>query len=163
MAMRVVDNNLRQSTWDNWEEGNPASWGTSPRYQPGSPPSKTYEAPTPGSGWANTPSGSYSEAGTPRDSSSAYANAPSPYFPSTPGGQPPMTPSSAYLPGTPGGQPMTPGVGGLDMMSPVLGGDHEGTWILPNILVNVRRFADETSMGVVQELLPNGSCRVVLG
>lgn len=33
-----------------------------------------------------------------------------------------MTPSSAsYLPGTPGGQPMTPGTGGLDMMSPVLG------------------------------------------
>lgn len=49
------------------------------------------------------------------------ANAPSPYLPSTPGGQPPMTPSSAYLPGTPGGQPMTPGSGGLDMMSPVVG------------------------------------------
>lgn len=48
-------------------------------------------------------------------------NAPSPYLPSTPGGQPPMTPSSAYLPGTPGGQPMTPGSGGLDMMSPVVG------------------------------------------
>ena len=33
-----------------------------------------------------------------------------------------MTPNSAaYLPGTPGGQPMTPGTGGLDMMSPVLG------------------------------------------
>ena len=49
------------------------------------------------------------------------ANAPSPYMPATPGGQPPMTPSSAYLPGTPGGQPMTPGGGGLDMMSPVVG------------------------------------------
>lgn len=48
-------------------------------------------------------------------------NAPSPYLPSTPGGQPPMTPSSAYLPGTPGGQPMTPGGGGLDIMSPVGG------------------------------------------
>lgn len=49
------------------------------------------------------------------------ANAPSPYLPSTPGGQP-MTPNSAaYLPGTPGGQPMTPGTGGLDMMSPVIG------------------------------------------
>lgn len=49
------------------------------------------------------------------------ANAPSPYLPSTPGGQP-MTPSSAsYLPGTPGGQPMTPGGGGLDMMSPTTG------------------------------------------
>jgi hypothetical protein len=33
-----------------------------------------------------------------------------------------MTPNSAsYLPGTPGGQPMTPGTGGLDIMSPVLG------------------------------------------
>lgn len=33
-----------------------------------------------------------------------------------------MTPNSAsYLPGTPGGQPMTPGTGGLDMMSPVIG------------------------------------------
>ncbi|KAL1823667.1 hypothetical protein DCAR_0311662 [Daucus carota subsp. sativus] len=148
---------------DNWEDGNPASWGTSPQYQPGSPPSRTYEAPTPGSGWANTPSGNYSEAGTPRDSSPAYANAPSPYLPSTPGGQPPMTPSSAYLPGTPGGQPMTPGGGGLDMMSPVVGGDHEGPWFLPNILVNLRRSADETSLGVVRELLPDGSCRVALG
>lgn len=135
-------------------------------FQPGSPPSRPYEAPTPGSGWANTPGGNYSEAGTPRDSSSAYgmfvqlllflwdrhllcsahlyvlfskrslifsclpwlilcsrvaANAPSPYLPSTPGGQP-MTPNSAsYLPGTPGGQPMTPGTGGLDVMSPVIG------------------------------------------
>lgn len=35
--------------------------------QPGSPPSRTYEAPTPGSGWASTPGGNYSEAGTPRD------------------------------------------------------------------------------------------------
>lgn len=42
-------------------------------------------------------------------------------LPSTPGGQPPMTPSSAYIPGTPGGQPMTPGGGGLDMMSPSRG------------------------------------------
>ncbi|KAI8015931.1 hypothetical protein LOK49_LG05G01822 [Camellia lanceoleosa] len=59
--------------------------------------------------------------GTPRDSSHSYANAPSPYLPSTPGEQP-MTPSSAsYLPGTPGGQPMTPGSGGLDIMSPVDG------------------------------------------
>ncbi|KAK2654075.1 hypothetical protein Ddye_013931 [Dipteronia dyeriana] len=35
---------------DNWEDGNPASWGTSPQYQPGSPFSRPYEAPTPGSG-----------------------------------------------------------------------------------------------------------------
>ncbi|EEF36249.1 suppressor of ty, putative [Ricinus communis] len=148
---------------DNWEDGNPASWGTSPHYQPGSPPSRAYEAPTPGSGWANTPGGSYSDAGTPRDSSSAYANAPSPYLPSTPGGQP-MTPSSAaYLPGTPGGQPMTPGTGGLDVMSPVIGGDNEGPWYMPDILVNVRKAADDSAIGVIRDVLADGSCRVVLG
>ncbi|KAJ0085327.1 hypothetical protein Patl1_08157 [Pistacia atlantica] len=160
---------------DNWEEGNPASWGTSPQYQPGSPPSRAYEAPTPGSGWASTPGGNYSEAGTPRDSSSAYANAPSPYLPSTPGGQP-MTPNSAsYLPGTPGGQPMTPGTGGLDAMSPVIGSDNEGPWFMPDILVNVRKSGEDSGMGVIREVLPlviigkssisqeDGSCRVVLG
>ncbi|KHG17889.1 hypothetical protein F383_09245 [Gossypium arboreum] len=150
---------------DNWEEGNPASWGTSPQYQPGSPPSRAYEAPTPGSGWASTPGGSYSEAGTPRDSSSAYANAPSPYMPSTPSGQP-MTPSSgSYIPGTPGGQPMTPGTG-LDMMSPIIGADNEGPWFMPDILVNVRKSGDE-SLGVIQEVLsvalgPNGSGDTVI-
>ncbi|GFY85449.1 global transcription factor group A2 [Actinidia rufa] len=148
---------------DNWEDGNPGSWGTSPQYQPGSPPSRTYEAPTPGSGWANTPGGNYSEAGTPRDSSHAYANAPSPYLPSTPGGQP-MTPSSGlYLPGTPGGQPMTPGSGGLDIMSPVVGGNSEGLWVLPDILVNVRRAGEDTAIGVVREVLPDGSCSINLG
>ncbi|GAU49387.1 hypothetical protein TSUD_407230 [Trifolium subterraneum] len=145
---------------DNWEDGNPGSWGASPQYQPGSPPSRPYEAPTPGAGWASTPGGNYSEAGTPRDSS-AYANAPSPYLPSTPGQ--PMTPNSAsYLPGTPGGQPMTPGTGGLDMMSPVLGGDTEGPWFMPDILVNVHRAGDE-SVGVIKEVLPDGSYRVALG
>uniref|UniRef100_A0A5B7AL96 Transcription elongation factor SPT5 n=1 Tax=Davidia involucrata TaxID=16924 RepID=A0A5B7AL96_DAVIN len=148
---------------DNWEDANPASWGTSPQYQPGSPPSRTYEAPTPGSGWANTPSGNYSEAGTPRDSSPAYANAPSPYLPSTPGGQQPMTPSSAYLPGTPGGQPMTPGSGGLDIMSPVVGGENEGPWFLPDILVNVRKPGEDAVVGVIREVLPDGSCRIALG
>ncbi|XP_058218141.1 putative transcription elongation factor SPT5 homolog 1 isoform X2 [Rhododendron vialii] len=148
---------------DNWEDANPGSWGTSPQYQPGSPPSRTYEAPTPGSGWANTPGGNYSEAGTPRDNSHAYANAPSPYLPSTPGGQP-MTPSSAsYLPGTPGGQPMTPGSCGLDVMSPAVGGDNEGLWALPDILVNVRRSGEDTVIGVVREVLPDGSCRINLG
>ncbi|KAG4392939.1 hypothetical protein GLYMA_04G240900v4 [Glycine max] len=146
---------------DNWEDGNPGSWAASPQYQPGSPPSRPYEAPTPGAGWASTPGGNYSEAGTPRDSS-AYANAPSPYLPSTPGGQP-MTPSSAsYLPGTPGGQPMTPGTGGMDMMSPVLGGENEGPWFIPDILVNVHR-AGEESVGVIREVLPDGSYRVALG
>ncbi|PON99698.1 Transcription elongation factor [Trema orientale] len=148
---------------DNWEDGNPGSWGTSPQYQPGSPPSRPYEAPTPGSGWANTPGGNYSEAGTPRDSSSAYANAPSPYLPSTPGGQP-MTPNSAsYLPGTPGGQPMTPGTGGLDVMSPVIGGDAEGPWFIPDILVNIRRSGEDSIVGVIREVLSDNSCRVVLG
>ncbi|KAL4280693.1 hypothetical protein GQ457_03G029670 [Hibiscus cannabinus] len=147
---------------DNWEEGNPASWGTSPQYQPGSPPSRAYEAPTPGSGWASTPGGSYSEAGTPRDSGSSYANAPSPYMPSTPSGQP-MTPSSGpYIPGTPGGQPMTPGTGGLDAMSPVIGPESEGPWFMPDILVNVHKSGDET-IGVIQEVLPDGSCKVALG
>jgi transcription elongation factor SPT5 len=42
-------------------------------FQPGSAPSRPYEAPTPGAGWASTPGGNYSEAGTPRDSS-AYGN-----------------------------------------------------------------------------------------
>lgn len=42
-------------------------------FQPGSPPSRPYEAPTPGAGWASTPGGNYSEAGTPRDSS-AYGS-----------------------------------------------------------------------------------------
>ncbi|XP_028794950.1 putative transcription elongation factor SPT5 homolog 1 [Neltuma alba] len=147
---------------ENWEDGNPGSWGTSPQYQPGSPPSRMYEAPTPGTIWASTPGGSYSEAGTPRDNS-AYANAPSPYLPSTPGGQP-MTPNSAsYLPGTPGGQPMTPGTGGLDMMSPVIGADSEGPWFIPDILVNVRRAGEESIVGIIREVLADGSCRVVLG
>ncbi|XP_054788750.1 LOW QUALITY PROTEIN: putative transcription elongation factor SPT5 homolog 1 [Prosopis cineraria] len=147
---------------NNWEDGNPGSWGTSPQYQPGSPPSRMYEAPTPGAGWASTPGGNYSEAGTPRDNP-AYANAPSPYLPSTPGGQP-MTPNSAsYLPGTPGGQPMTPGTGGLDMMSPVIGADSDGPWFMPDILVNVRRAGEESIVGIIREVLPDGSCRVVLG
>lgn len=64
------------------------------------------------------------------------ANAPSPYLPSTPGGQP-MTPSSAsYLPGTPGGQPMTPGTGGMDMMSPVLGKFVWQIWFFRLVLVS---------------------------
>ncbi|KAL8459365.1 hypothetical protein ACS0TY_036742 [Phlomoides rotata] len=145
---------------DNWEDANPASWGTSPRHQPASP--RAYDAPTPGSGWANTRSGNYNDAGTPRDSGSSYANAPSPYVPSTPGGQPPMTPSSAYLPGTPG-QPMTPGSGGLDMMSPLEGAENEGPWLLPDILVNVHRSGEDSSAAVIREVLPDGSCRIALG
>ncbi|KAF2296612.1 hypothetical protein GH714_000568 [Hevea brasiliensis] len=145
---------------DNWEDGNPASWGASPQYQPGSPPSRAYEAPTPGSGWASTPGGSYSDAGTPRDNSSGYGSLQSHF-----GLQ-----FHAYdswhcsLPSWHSwGQPMTPGTGGLDVMSPVIGGDNEGLWFMPDILVNVRKAADESSVGVVREVLPDGSCRVVLG
>ncbi|GAB4861165.1 hypothetical protein Ancab_036322 [Ancistrocladus abbreviatus] len=142
---------------DNWEDANPASWGSTPQYRPGSPLLRPYEAPTPGSGWASTPGGNDNEAGTPKD-----ANAPSPYLPSTPGQ--PMTPSStSYLPGTPGGQPMTPGGAVLDMMSPVTGADNDGPWFLPDILVNVHKSVDDPIIGVVREVLPDGSCRVALG
>ncbi|KAF2296607.1 hypothetical protein GH714_000539 [Hevea brasiliensis] len=127
---------------------------------PGSPPSRAYEAPTPGSGWASTPGGSYSDAGTPRDNSSGYGSLQSHF-----GLQ-----FHAYdswhcsLPSWHSwGQPMTPGTGGLDVMSPVIGGDNEGLWFMPDILVNVRKAADESSVGVVREVLPDGSCRVVLG
>ncbi|KAE9454872.1 hypothetical protein C3L33_13228, partial [Rhododendron williamsianum] len=77
---------------------------------------------------------------------------PSPYLPSTPGGHP-MTPSSAsYLPDTPGWQPMTPGRGGDD-----------GLWALPDVLVNVRRSGEDTVIGVVRDVLSDGSCRINLG
>ncbi|KAG5526318.1 hypothetical protein RHGRI_032561 [Rhododendron griersonianum] len=156
---------------DNWENAYPGSWGTSPQYQPGSPPSSRYEAPTPGSGWANTPSDNYGEAGTPR------ANAPSPYLPSTPGGHP-MTPSSAsYLPDTPGWQPMTPhtwkrwvGYVSWSRFASMTfdvhfftGGDDEGLWALPDVLVNVRRSGEDTVIGVVRDVLSDGSCRINLG
>lgn len=51
---------------------------------------------------------------------SCSANAPSPYVPSTPVGQPMTLSSASYLPGTPG-QPMTPGNVGMDVMSPMGG------------------------------------------
>jgi len=72
--------------WDNKKEWHPDSWGTITQYVPGNS-SRTYEAATQGAGWANTPSGDRIEAGTPWDSSPAYANVASPYLPSTPGGQ----------------------------------------------------------------------------
>lgn len=50
-----------------------------PLHQPGSPPSRAYEAPTPGSGWASTPGGNYAEAGTP-NSAAAYRNAYKTFF-----------------------------------------------------------------------------------
>ncbi|XP_057873734.1 putative transcription elongation factor SPT5 homolog 1 [Cryptomeria japonica] len=144
---------------DNWEEGNPASWGAgTPQYQPGTPSSRPYEAPTPGSGWANTPGGNYSEAGTPRDSSPSYGNTPSPYLPSTP-----STPSGpSYLPGTPGGQPMTPGNVGLDVMSPTIGGGQEGG-LIPDIVVTLRRSGEDSQIAVVKDVLLDGTCKVSLG
>lgn len=146
---------------DNWDDANPSTWGTSPQYQPGSPPRRSYEAPTPGSGWANTPGGNYTDAGTPRDGGISYGNAPSPYVPSTPGQ--PMTPNSSYLPSTPGGLPMTPGNVGLDVMSPTIGGEGGENWLMPDVLVNVQRSGDETLVGVVREVLTDGTCKVALG
>ncbi|KAJ3695944.1 hypothetical protein LUZ60_001321 [Juncus effusus] len=139
---------------DNWDDADPGSWGSSPTYHPGTPPARPYEAPTPGSGWANTPGGNFNDPATP--SNNSYGNAPSPYVPSTPVGQP-MTPSSAaYLPGTPGGQPMTPG--NLDAMSPMAGGEGEPVFLVPDVLVNV-----DSQIAVVREILPDGSYKIALG
>ncbi|CAH8377739.1 unnamed protein product [Eruca vesicaria subsp. sativa] len=134
---------------DSWEDGNSGSWGTSLLYQPASP-MRTYDAATPGSGWdSSTPGRNYSDAGTPRD-----ANAPSPYQPMTPN-------SASYLPSTPGGQPMTPGTD-LDVQSPDIGGDAE-TWLMPGILVNVHKAGENINVGVIRDVLPDGSCVVALG
>ncbi|KAL9252903.1 putative transcription elongation factor SPT5 homolog 1 [Drosera capensis] len=147
---------------ENWDDANPASWLTNSQYRPGSPVSRPYEAATPRTGWAGTPGGGYSDAATPKDNGSAYSNAPSPYSASSPGQ--PMTPSSAaYSPGTPGGQPMTPGGTGLDMMSPATGGENEVIYFLPDILVNVHKPGEDAVVGVVQDVLPDSSCRVLLG
>ncbi|KAK2654074.1 hypothetical protein Ddye_013930 [Dipteronia dyeriana] len=75
-----------------------------------------------------------------------------------------MTPNSAsYLPGTPGGQPMKPGTGGLDVMSPAIGSYNEGRpWFMPDILVKIHRHRED-SVRVIQEVLPDGSCKVILG
>ncbi|XVF86296.1 hypothetical protein PTKIN_Ptkin18bG0028600 [Pterospermum kingtungense] len=40
--------------------------------------------------------------------------------------------------------------------------DSEGPWFLPDILVNVQKFEDE-NLGVIQEVLSDGSCKVALG
>lgn len=147
-----------------WEDANPATWNAgTPPYQPGTPSGRPYEAPTPGAGWANSPAGTFSEAGTPRDSP-GYANAPSPYLPSTPGG-PPMTPGApTYLPGTPGGQPMTPGSGGHDAMSPITGGhEPESKWGLPDVIVMLRKPGEDVQPAVIKEVLVDGSCKVALG
>ncbi|CAH2059462.1 unnamed protein product [Thlaspi arvense] len=129
---------------DNWEDGNLGSWGTSLQYQPVSPHSRAYEAATPGR--------SYNDAVTPIDN----ANAPTPYQS--------MTPSSAsYLPSTPGVQAMTPGTDLDVIMSPDIGGDAE-TWFMPGILVDVHKTgAEDSNVGVIRDVLPDGSCVVALG
>ncbi|MCO5596422.1 hypothetical protein L7F22_050485 [Adiantum nelumboides] len=152
--------------WDSsgWDDANPSTWNAgTPPYQPGTPAGRPYEAPTPGTAWTSTPTGSFSEAGTPRDSP-PYGNAASPYLPSTPGG-PPMTPGApTYLPGTPGGQPMTPGTGGLDAMSPIAGGQEtESRWGLPDVVVTLRRTGEDPQIAVIKEVLSDGSCKVALG
>ncbi|GJM86997.1 hypothetical protein PR202_ga02907 [Eleusine coracana subsp. coracana] len=146
---------------DNWEDGNPTTWASSPTYQPGSrwtPPSRPYEAPTPGSGWASTTGVGFGE---------ASGNASNPYVPWTPAGQASPDPAS-YSPATPGGQPLTPGNVGMDVISPVIGAEGEGNWLLPDVLVNVSRLGGGDTEGVVKEVLQNlnledGSCLVALG
>ncbi|XP_024532510.1 putative transcription elongation factor SPT5 homolog 1 isoform X2 [Selaginella moellendorffii] len=141
-------------------------WGahtTSPQYmqQPGTPlATRSYEAPTPGSGWANTP-GSYADSGSPVEAVAHYGNPSSPYLPGTPGALP-MTPA---VPGTPGGQPMTPGSGVLDPTSPATGfnmHELEKQWGLPELMVTLRRNGD-TTIGVIEEVLPDGYCRLSIG
>ena len=129
---------MRDRAWNPYTPMRDQAWNpytpSTPQYQPGSTPQ--YQ---PG-----TPSHTYDS------SSSPYANAPSPYLPSTPN-------SASYL-------PSTPGTGGLDTMSPVIGGDNEGPYFMPDILVNVRRLGEEESaVGIVREVLMDGSCRIALG
>ncbi|CAM0943830.1 unnamed protein product [Alopecurus aequalis] len=132
---------------DSQEDGNSGNWGTwgiSPAYQPGTPVVRPFEAPTPGSGWESTPGSGFGD---------APLNAP------TPTAQP-MTPIPAsYQPQTPGG-PMTPG--GMDIMSPAIGDGCDSNWLLPDVMVNVSR-GDGSTIGVVKEVLSDGSYRVALG
>uniref|UniRef100_A0A0E0K5R9 Transcription elongation factor SPT5 n=1 Tax=Oryza punctata TaxID=4537 RepID=A0A0E0K5R9_ORYPU len=139
---------------DSWEDGNSVPWESSPTYQPGTPVSRSYEAPTPGSGWAVTPGVGFGDASGKNQS---------PYATPTPTGQP-MTPNPAsYLPSTPGGQPMTPGYIEMDIVSPAIGEEGGSNWLLSDVLVNVFREGDDTTCGVVKEVLPDGSCSVALG
>ena len=49
-------------------------------------------------------------------------------------------------------------------MSPVISGDNEGPYFMPDIVVNVRRLGEEEFVaGIVREVLMDGSCRIVLG
>lgn len=135
---------------DNQEDGNRGTWGAwgiSPAYQPGTPVTRPFDAPTPGSGWESTSRTGFGDA---------------PFNAPTPSAQP-MTPIPAsYLPGTPGGQLMTPGNAGMDAMSPMIGDEGGSNWLLPDVCVNVSR-GDGSTNGVVKEVLLDGSCRVALG
>ncbi|KAK7858872.1 putative transcription elongation factor spt5 like protein 1 [Quercus suber] len=128
---------MRDRAWNPYTPMRDQAWNpytpSTPQYQPGITPQ--YQ---PGS-----PSHTYDS------SSSPYVNAPSPYLPSTPN-------SASYL-------PSTPETGGLDTMSPVIGGDNEGPYFMPDIVVNVRRLGEkESAVGIVREVLMDGSCRIVL-
>ena len=49
-------------------------------------------------------------------------------------------------------------------MSPVISGDNEGPYFMPDIVVNVRRLGEEEFVAeIVREVLMDGSCRIVLG
>nr|GEW88219.1 putative transcription elongation factor SPT5 homolog 1 [Tanacetum cinerariifolium] len=100
---------------------------------PGSPRSRAYEAPTPGSGWANTPV--YFSMLRNYDNELNVFN---------------HTDISKYN---------VDDNGGLC----IVGGDTDGPWFLPNILVNVRRSGDDAALGVIREVLLDGACRVALG
>ncbi|KAG2661873.1 hypothetical protein PVAP13_1KG111593 [Panicum virgatum] len=151
---------------DNWEDGDLSTSASSPYYQPGTPQARPYEAPTPGSGWAawGDASGKAQSTCATGWGDTSSGNAQSTSAPSTPIAHPtPPVTAASYLPGTPGGQPMTPGDAGMDSMFPVIGGEAEGNWLLPDVLVSVSRGGDEVRDGVVKEVLPDGSCRVALG
>ncbi|KAM7253344.1 hypothetical protein ACFE04_025962 [Oxalis oulophora] len=87
----------------------------------------------------------------------AYSNkAPSPYISSMPSRQP-NTPNSVH------GLPGTPGTGVIDAMSPPIGGENDGPWLMPDILVKVvHRSRNEAVMGVILQALSDGSCKVGL-
>uniref|UniRef100_A0A0A9FQK4 KOW domain-containing protein n=1 Tax=Arundo donax TaxID=35708 RepID=A0A0A9FQK4_ARUDO len=51
----------------------------------------------------------------------------------------------------------------MDVLSPVIGGQAEGNWLLPDVLVSVSRGGDDVTNGVVKEVLTDGSCLVALG
>ncbi|XP_013607380.1 PREDICTED: putative transcription elongation factor SPT5 homolog 1 [Brassica oleracea var. oleracea] len=55
---------------------------------------------------------------------------------------------------------MTPGTG-LDVMSPVIGGDAEA-WFMPDILVDIHKVGEDSDLGVIRDV-SDGTCKVSLG